>query len=84
MTSETLARVRTIVAGYLDVPVEKVETDSRLDEFGVDSLGALELIFQFEEEFKILVPNERATQFTTVRAICDGIEELQKTPAAAK
>jgi acyl carrier protein len=77
MAPETFARVRDIVARYLDIPAEKVEPDSKLEELGLDSLGALELIFQIEEEFKIVVPNERAAEFLTVRAVCEGIETLQ-------
>src|SRR5205085_2881003 len=72
MTADTFQRVSRIISKYLDLPVEKIEEDSRLEDLGVDSLGALELIFEFEEEFKIAVPNERAADFTTVRAVCDG------------
>jgi acyl carrier protein len=84
MTAETYARVSAIIARYIAIPVEKVEADSRLEDLGIDSLGALELIFQLEEEFKILVPNERASEFTTVRAVCDGIESLQGMAAPAQ
>ena len=84
MTPDTLERVRGIIARYLSVSPDKVEAEARLEDLGVDSLGALELIFQIEEEFKVLVPNERASEFTTVRAVCDGIESLQKIPAPAK
>ncbi len=84
MTAETLDRVRAIVAKYLAIPIDKVEAEARLEDLGVDSLGALELIFQIEEEFKVLVPNERASEFTTIRAVCDGIESLLKQPATAQ
>jgi len=84
MTVETLDRVRRIIASHVEIPVEKIEVDSKLEDLGLDSLGSLELIFQIEEEFKVLVPNERASEFTTVRAVCDGIESLQKLPANAR
>jgi hypothetical protein len=31
-----------------------------------------------EEEFKVSVPDERIRDFTTVRAVCEGIETLQR------
>jgi acyl carrier protein len=78
MNAEVYERVRKAIALHADVPVDKVGPEAKLDELGLDSLGALELIFQLEEEFQIVVPNERAAEFTTVRAIVDGIEALQK------
>ena len=50
-----------------------VERWGRLDAF----LGALELVFEIEERFKVKVPDERIPEFRTVRAVCDGIEALQ-------
>ena len=67
------------VRQYLAIPLEKIEAESKLEDLGLDSLGSLELIFELEEEFHIAVPNERATEFTTVRAVCDGVESLQQS-----
>jgi acyl carrier protein len=83
MTQDTLERVSRRIAKYLDIPVEKVTPEATLEGLGLDSLGSLELIFELEEEFKIVVPNERASDFTTVQAVCDGIETLLKTTAGA-
>ena len=83
MSPDTLTKVSQIIAKYLDIPIERVEADAKLEDLGLDSLGALELIFEIEEEFKILVPNERAAEFKTVRAVCEGVEALVKTVAPA-
>ena len=77
MTPETFERVRHLVAQYLKIPPESVGEDSALEELGLDSLGALELVFQIEEEFKVSVPDSRIPEFNTVRAVCDGIETLR-------
>ena len=84
MTPDTLARVQQRVAAYLKIPIERVEADASLEDLGLDSMGALELVFELEEEFHIAVPNERAREFTTVRVVCDGIEAIQKTSAASR
>ena len=81
MTQETFELVRQRVATYLEIPADRVEPDSNLAELGLDSLGALELVFELEEDFKIAVPTERAKEFTTVRAVCDGIESLRAASA---
>ena len=83
MTPETLARVRGIIASYLHVHEEQVGADMELESLGVDSLGALELVFQIEEAFGISVPDDRIRDFKSVRAVCDGIEALQKASAPA-
>ncbi len=84
MTPETLARVRGIIAAYLHVAEEQVGADVPLESLGLDSLGALELVFEIEEAFGVSVPDERIPELKTVRAVCDGIEAIQKasTPAS--
>lgn len=76
MTSETFERVRRRLAAQLKVSPETIEPDQRLDALGVDSLTALELVFDLEQDFNISIPTDREKGFTTVREICDGIETL--------
>ena len=78
MRSETFEHVRRLLAKYLNIAADGVGEDSRLEDLGLDSLGALELVFQIEEEFKVNVPDDRIREFKTVRAVCDGIETLQR------
>lgn len=77
MTPDSFERVRRLVAGYLKIAPEGIEPDSSLESLGLDSLGALELAFELEEEFEVRVPDERIPEFKTVRAVCDGIEALR-------
>lgn len=77
MTPDTLERVRRLIGQYLKIAPETIGEDSKLEELGLDSLGALELVFEIEEEFKIKVPDERIPGLRTVRAVCDGIEDLR-------
>jgi acyl carrier protein len=82
--AETFDRVRGIIARFRNLPLERVGEDSRLQEdLELDSLDALDLIFEIEEEFKVSVPDDRVSEFRTVRAVFDGIEALQKTAAPA-
>lgn len=79
MSNDTYERVRQIIAKYLDIAVQRIEPDSPLADLGVDSLAALELVFEIEEEFKVTVPDERLPELATVKAVCERIEALQGT-----
>jgi acyl carrier protein len=83
--AETFERVRRIIARFRNLPLETVLEDSRLQEdLELDSLDALDLIFELEEEFRVSVPDDRVGELRTVRAVCDGIEALQKAAAPAR
>lgn len=77
MTTDTFERVRGLIAKYLSIAPESIREDSSLEELGLDSLGALELVFELEEEFAVKVPDESIKELLTVRAVCDGVEALQ-------
>jgi acyl carrier protein len=77
MTPDTFERIRRLIAKYLSIPPESIGEDSSLEELGLDSLGALELVFEIEEEFSVKVPDESIKELRTVRAVCDGVEALR-------
>jgi len=83
MSTSPAERVRHIVARYLKLPDDQVDYDRPLQELGLDSMGALEIIFQLEDEFDVLVPNDRAREFTTVRSIGAGIDALRQRKLVA-
>jgi acyl carrier protein len=85
MTHETFERARGIIARYLNVSPESVGPDIALADLGLDSLGALEVVFEIEEAFHISIPDERVAQFTTLRVACDAIEALRRdaSPSAS-
>ena len=77
MSSDTFHRVRALLAKYLKIAPETITADSKLDELGLDSLGALELVFELEEEFRVKVPDERIKDLVTVKSVCDGVDALR-------
>lgn len=63
---------------------ERTETDpghvtpeSRLKDLGIDSFTLLELIFEFEEEWNVSVPNDMSTP-ETVQDLIDLVERIRK------
>ena len=63
----TFEKVKTIVCDKLGVDESKVkETASFVNDLGADSLDVVEIVMEVEKEFKITIPDDAATQQTTV------------------
>lgn len=63
------------------VPGEKqdVRVDSKLTDLGLESIDALEMIFDLEEKFGIQIPynaNSAATDFSSVGDVVSAIQKL--------
>ena len=78
MTEATEADVRELLAGFLKIPAERLTPDAELGQLGVDSLAAVELIFELESRYGVSIPNDRAQGFASVREIAAGGRALQR------
>ena len=55
---------------------ENIQKQARLiEDLDIDSLDALDLIFQLEEEFAIEIPPEHQLQFSTVRDVIAYVQQ---------
>ncbi len=56
----------------------EVQIDSTLEELGVDSLMAIEILFEVEEEFDIDISGDanKMNRIKSVRDVVDGVERL--------
>ena len=62
-----LEKVRSIVAEQLSVDASEVKADSNFqNDLGADSLDTVELIMEFEKEFDIQIPDDKAEKIATV------------------
>lgn len=79
-------RVIGIVADYIGGDASEIGRDSAFQELGINSLDALDVLFQLEEEFDVSIPNEVAGEIRTVGQAIDGLESLlsgeTSTPAS--
>lgn len=76
------ARVQTLLRERFDLGAEQLVPDRPLEELGIDSLAAIELLFDLEQEFDITFSDERSP----IRTICDVavmVERELATKAAA-
>ena len=77
--SETASQVMAIIANKLNVDETEVTENAEFTkDLGADSLDTVELIMEFEKEFGISIPDDKAEGITTVKDAIDFIEEAKK------
>ncbi|MCC8071194.1 MAG: acyl carrier protein [Bacteroidales bacterium] len=77
--SEIANRVKAIIVDKLGVDESEVtETAEFTKDLGADSLDTVELIMEFEKEFGLEIPDDKAEGITTVGDAIAYIEEAQK------
>ena len=77
--SEIASRVKAIIVDKLGVEENEVtDTAEFTKDLGADSLDTVELIMEFEKEFGITIPDEKAEGIRTVQDAIDYIEASQK------
>ena len=69
-------KIRDIIVEQLDLDdADSLAMETSLkDDLDADSLDAVELIMQIEEEFEVEIPDEVASNMKTVKDIVDYIE----------
>ena len=80
MPSEQLIqKVISIIADNQYIPQEDISLESEFEELGIDSLAALGIISEIENEFSIIIPNDKALLIKNVRQLVEGLEEFLST-----
>jgi acyl carrier protein len=79
--SDVASEVIAIIAKKKRVDKPTVELTDRLEALGLESLDAVEMIFDLEEKFDIEIPynantNNPRTEFDTVGDVVNAIEKL--------
>jgi len=75
--SEVTTKVKAIIVEKLGVDESEVtENASFTDDLGADSLDTVELIMEFEKEFDIQIPDDKAEKIATVGDAIKFIESL--------
>ena len=77
--SEIEAKVKAIIVDKLGVDESEVKNEASFaNDLGADSLDTVELIMEFEKEFDVAIPDDKAEKIGTVADAIAYIEENQK------
>ena len=74
--SDVAEKVKAIIVDKLGVDESEVTNDANfINDLGADSLDTVELIMEFEKEFDIQIPDDKAENIATVKDAISFIEE---------
>jgi len=64
------------IRGHLKRESLDLEVSTQLDELGIDSLGAITILYELEDKLNVEVPNEAFDSLQTVGDILTQLEQL--------
>jgi acyl carrier protein len=67
------AKVIELIAQKKRILPESITLDSTFVDLGIDSLDGMDLLFNFEESFKLTIPDDVAQQMKSVRQVTESI-----------
>ena len=70
-------KLRALLAEQMDISVEEITPDTNIiDDLGADSLDVVELLTAREDEFDLVITDDRVRELYTVKEVADFIEAL--------
>jgi acyl carrier protein len=69
-------KVIRVFSEFKKVSPEEIKPETTFEELGFDSLDGLNLIFELEEEFDLVIPDDTAQSMRSVSQVIGGIESL--------
>ena len=65
-----------VISRERNCPISELSLDMRLEDLGIDSLKAITILYELEEQLNIEIPNELLETVRTVGDIVSGIDQL--------
>lgn len=72
--SEIESIVLSIIHDQKTIAEDDLNSETRLDSVGIDSLDALNILFAVEERFSISIPDDEAREIRTPLGIMEAVE----------
>ena len=74
-----LEKIKELLAKQLRIDINTIEDDANIiEDLGADSLDVVELVMSIEEEYDIVITDERAGNVRTVAQVVEMLESLVK------
>ena len=72
-------KLRSFLSNQLGIDPEEIRPESNvIEDLGADSLDLVEMLTEMENEYNIIITDERVRELTTVGEIANFLEELVK------
>jgi|688.fasta_scaffold19005_2 acyl carrier protein len=68
-------KIATLLSSKKGINKELISIEQSFEDLGLDSLDAVELISNLEDEFNVTLPNIELQQIKTIRQAVEGIEK---------
>lgn len=85
MSDSTQQQVFEIIAKQAKIDLATVKPESTLKDLGIESLDAIELIFDIEEHFNVNFPEQQGANFDsdTAQSLVDAVQKALDDKATA-
>ena len=72
--------IKKIVSEVSEVPQEQLKEDARfVEDLGIDSMMALEIVANIEKKYKVVIPEEEIPKIHSLKDVYKIMEKLLKT-----
>lgn len=82
MPEDITPRVIQVIAKTQHIPAETIRAESSFEELKIDSLDGINIVFNLENEFDVVIPDESAKLIRGVPDVVNGIQKLLEEKAA--
>ena len=75
MNEPIFEKIATILSTKKGIDKELIFIESSFEDLGLDSLDAVELISDLEDEFNVTIPNMELQSIKTIQQAVDGLQK---------
>lgn len=79
MSEVVFEKIASLLSTKKGVERSSIQMSSSFDELGLDSLDAVELIADLEDEFNVTVPNMELQNIKTIQHAVDGLSKAMQS-----
>lgn len=80
--TETVHELQAIISERFGVPRDDLDPDRPMEDFGLDSLGVIELMFSIEDHYGIKVPEQGPEDARTLNQLALWVDSLRAAAGA--
>jgi acyl carrier protein len=80
MNDDLADKIKSLIAEHFGIDPDKLQPQTEISSFGIDSLAMIEFMFQMEEKFNIRMADSRAPLVTVADVVAE-IERAVRTQA---